>query len=82
MECKECGTSVANQVHENYICFDCYCLLSLADHEAEVQKKTSEEEEQGIPFVFGEPTPSHPGVIAIIVGHSTVGAIDGLFHLQ
>jgi len=55
MECKECGTSVDREAHENFICFDCYCRLDLeyqesADAAAEevrlfLAKKNSDEEE-------------------------------------
>ena len=44
MECKECGTSLASEAHDNFICFDCYCRMDLAEHE-ELQKKNDSEEE-------------------------------------
>ena len=43
MKCEMCGTSVAREAHDRGICFDCYCILSLADYE-EHQKKSTEEE--------------------------------------
>ncbi len=43
MKCEMCGTSVAREAHDRGICFDCYCILSLADYE-EHQKKNTEEE--------------------------------------
>ena len=45
MECKVCGTSLKFEAHDNYVCFDCYCVMDLVRHEEEVQKKTSDEEE-------------------------------------
>lgn len=45
MECKGCGTSLKFEAHDNYVCFDCYCEMDLAQHEVEMQKKTSDEEE-------------------------------------
>jgi len=45
MECKECGTNIDFEVHQNYVCFDCYDQMSLKAHELEIQKKTSDEEE-------------------------------------
>ena len=72
MECKECGTSLQFEAHENSICFDCYCRMDLVVHE-ELQKKngiTSDEEEQEcIPV----PTPSHLVVIVITAGLLTAG---------
>ena len=56
MECKVCGTSLKFEAHDNFVCFDCYCVMDLARHEEEIQKKTFDEEEQEcIPV----PTPSH-----------------------
>ena len=43
MKCEMCGTSVDREAHDRGICFDCYCILSLADYE-EHQKKNTEEE--------------------------------------
>ena len=47
MECKECGTNVEREAHDNGICFDCYCQMDLRSYE-EHQKKNytlnSEEE--------------------------------------
>jgi transcription elongation factor Elf1 len=45
MECKVCGTSLKFEAHDNYVCFDCYCVMDLVRHEQEMQKKTSDEEE-------------------------------------
>ena len=45
MECKECGTNIDFEVHENYVCFDCWCQMDTAAAESEIQKKTSAEEE-------------------------------------
>ena len=70
MECKVCGTSLKFEAHDNYVCFDCYCAMDLLRHEEEVQKKTSDEEEQEcIPV----PTPSHLVVIVITAGLLTAG---------
>ena len=55
MKCEMCGTSVAREAHDRGICFDCYCILSLADYE-EHQKKNTEEEQLCIP---SPATPSH-----------------------
>ena len=45
MECKECGIDIRYEVHENYICFDCFCQMDTKSYEEEIQKKTSVEEE-------------------------------------
>ena len=79
MECKVCGTSLKFEAHDNYVCFDCYCAMDLLRHEEEIQKKTSDEEEQEcIPV----PTPSHLVVIAITGGLLTAGVIDVVLSLS
>ena len=47
MECKECGTSLTYEAHENNICFDCYCRMDLVVHEETLKKNniTNSEEE-------------------------------------
>ena len=47
MECRECGTSLNYEAHENSICFDCYCRMDLVVHEEALKKNgiTSDEEE-------------------------------------
>ena len=78
MECKGCGTSLKLEAHDNFICFDCYCEMDLAQYELEMQKKTSDEEEQ-VAFLLDshlKPTPSHLVVIVITVGLLTAGVTD------
>jgi len=45
MECKECGTNIAYEVHSNHVCWDCFSTMLVKAEELEQQKKTSEEEE-------------------------------------
>ena len=69
MKCELCGTSVDREAHDRGICFDCYCILSLADYE-EHQKKNTEEEQVSCP-----PTPSHFGFV-ITAGLLIAGVTD------
>jgi DNA-directed RNA polymerase subunit RPC12/RpoP len=39
MKCRDCGTNIDLEVHENYICYDCWSRAELAQYELE-QKKT------------------------------------------
>ena len=72
MECKECGTSVDKEAHDNYICYDCWCRLDLIVHE-ELQKKNSEEEQVMHSYL---PTPSHLGEFVITAGLLTAGVFN------
>lgn len=78
MECKECGTCLDREAHDNYICFDCWCLMDLAHHE-ELQKKNSEEEQDCIPIT---PTPSHLGEFVDTAGRLTAGVTNVVLSLQ
>lgn len=39
MKCRDCGTNIDLECHENYVCYDCWSRADLVQYELE-QKKT------------------------------------------
>ena len=78
MKCKVCKTSIDLEVHENYICFDCWAQADLA--QVELDQKKNEEEEQVVPPIPPPTLLSHLHIreSADIVGRLIVGVFDGI----
>ena len=79
MKCRDCGTCIDLEVHQNYICYDCWSRAELDQFELE-QKKNNRGRRVGLSPIPPPTLLSHQHIreSADIVGRLIVGVFDGI----
>ena len=80
MKCRDCGTNIDLEVHQDFICYDCWSRADLAQYELEQKKKNNRGRRVGL---YPIPPPTllshlHIRESADIVGRLIVGVFDGI----